>query len=500
MMNHKTSLALLLLSGCVAEPESGIDRTFIRGTVELPPGAFVESETKDSTNNDAKTAQELGYITTRYTIVQGNADGFGIMEDEPISTPDTYSINPTKSGNLNLSLQFVGSTYVDEKSSDRSWYFVTITDEDGNVVLSDTTEGSFGAYTAPFSVESGVTYYIELIGGQNRDDSDGTYTLILDGFNPNGVLASVGQDLDAGWTIEDGEMYTQSPIDFLVGVYQNAESDARGLPVGGTDVPSFTLDTETYTWSGEYEVTYVYSAVLPEDVDTGEFAAPVVDASLTDVHLFAGTFPSLNAGITAGTFYSSTPLSVDLSTAVAEEYEAGFLGVGSTNRVLNADPIVCDVIQPKQYGWTEADAEPNDFADAGDGYTIVDTAGAQVLPEASGAGFIDTITGSLEFTDAAPSWIGDHDAFVVTVPTDLNAYLSLAWGNPTFDLDLHLYDSAGALVGAGWAIANSNPEEFSVTDFADPLLPGETYYIAVLPWSGEVGTIDYSIEIEWLAP
>ena len=127
-------------------------------------------------------------------------------------------------------------------------------------------------------------------------------------------------------------------------------------------------------------------------------------------------------------------------------------------------------------------------------------AGAQILPEASGAGFIDTITGSLEFTDAAPSWTGDHDAFVVTVPTDLNAYLSLAWGNPTFDLDLHLYDSAGALVGAGWAIANSNPEEFSVTDFADPLLPGETYYIAVLPWSGEVGTIDYSIEIEWLAP
>ena len=79
MMNHKTSLALLLLSGCVAEPESGIDRTFIRGTVELPPGAFVESETKDSTNNDAKTAQELGYITTRYTIVQGNVRSNELM-------------------------------------------------------------------------------------------------------------------------------------------------------------------------------------------------------------------------------------------------------------------------------------------------------------------------------------------------------------------------------------------------------------------------------------
>lgn len=520
MMMQLFSLSLLF-AGCVAEPESGIDRTFIRGTVELPPAAYTEAETKDGTNDKYDGAEDIGEITVGYTTISGVCEGFGYFKGNFVGALDTYAFKATLDGTLNVSMVYEGSEYVDKKSEDRTYYSFTVVSQTAlderelldpsdpksdfeapETVIAESTQNAFGAFSTSFNVTKNETYYIVIGGEANRDSTDGSYALTIDGFNPNGVVVSTGEALEVGWVIQDGEMYSQPPIDFLVGVYASSDPSSRGLPLGGSDVSTFTLDEETLTWSGEYEITYVYAATLPEEVDTGEFAAPEIDATLTDVHLFAGTFPSLNAGLTAGTLFSSTPLSVSLSDAKAEEYEAGYFGVGSSNRVLDVSetPLVVDTIQPKQYGWTEADTEPNDFADVGDGYAVIDTAGAQALPPASGAGFIDTITGSLDFKDKAPSWVGDHDAFMVTVPTELNAFISLSWPNPAYDLDLHYYDSTGALVGAGWAIANTNPETFSVTDFGDVLLPGETYYFAVLPWSGEVGTIDYTIEVEWLAP
>lgn len=520
MMMRLFSLSLLF-SGCVAEPESGIDRTFIRGTVDLPPSAYTEAESKDGDNDAFEGAEDIGDIAVGYTTISGVCEGFGYFKGTFVGALDSYSLKATLDGTLSLSMSYQGSEYVDKKSEDRTYYSLTVVSQTAlderelldpkdpkagfaapEALLAEVTQNAFGAFSTTFNVTKNEVYYIVVGGEANRENTDGSYAITIDGFNPNGVIASTGAALEAGWVIQDGEMYTQPPIDFLVGAYSSDDPSSRGLPLGGSNVTAFTLDEETLTWSGEYEITYVYAAVLPADIDTGEFASPVVDTSLTEVYLFAGTFPTLNAGLTAGTLFSSSPLSVNLTDAKAEEYEAGYFGVGSTNRVLDVtdSPLVVDTIQPKQYGWTEADTEPNDFADVGDGYAVIDVSGAQELPAASGAGFIDTIVGSLEFKDAAPQWIGDHDAYLVTVPSELDAYISLSWGNTAYDLDLHYYDIDGVLVGAGWQIANINPETFSVSSFGDFLLPGETYYIAVLPWSGEVGVIDYTIEIEWLAP
>lgn len=499
-MTHRLhSIALLLLAGCTADPEAGIDRTFIRGTVLLPPGELAEADAGKDGNNAAEFAEDLGFIASRYTIVSGSASDFNQLNGEASGDLDFYTFSPLKSGSMSLSLVYESTT--DTESSDSVYYQVVVLGPDGKPVVSTTTQDYYGSFSVDLTVESGATYTVMLGGMVNREGTDGSYQLILSGFDPNGVIAGTGEALEAGWSVQDGEIYSTAPTDFLVGVYTSADPSARGLPVGGTDVPEFTLDEETYTWSGDYEVTYVYSATLPEVADTGEFASPEIDVSLSEVYVFAGTFPSLNAGLTAGTLYSSTPLTINLGSATAEEYEAGALGVSSTNEVIVAEDLSCDLVQPKQYGWTEADTEKNNFADAGDGYTIADPSGAQALPVATGAGYIDTVTGTLDFLTDDPGWEGETDAFILTVPETLDAYISVSWPDPSYNIDVNFYDSTGAIIGAGWSVADVNPEAFSISgDVGIYLEPGETYYLGLFGWSGAAGGADYTIEIEWLAP
>ena len=505
----------LSLAACQGQAEQGIDRTFVRGTVSIPPGAVTEAEATQGDNDTPALAEDFGFVSTRYTVISGTC-----LEYDSDNTPsgqvptgdeDYYRFTPLKSGTMALSLLYpdTPATEDDPEPSEKIRYFVTVydlnnLDTEGNptVLLDGDTSGSYSAFSADISVTSGNAYAVRVAGIRNTA-GDSSYQLVLSGFDPNGAIASPGAALEPGWSEQDGEIYTTLPTRFIVGAYEGQEIDARGLPLGGSDVPSFTLDPETLTWSGEFEITYVYAARIPEDLDSADsFAGPEVTVGYTEVALFAGSFPSLNAGVTSGTIFSSSPTVINLDDAVAEDFPAGWIGVAYQNRVLEGVEVVCDVLQPKLYGWSEVEVEPNDFADQGDGYTIGDVTGAQVLPVATGAGYVDTVTGALDFTSDAPQWAEAPDAFAITVPETLDAYISVSWPDASYNLDVNFYDSTGALIAAGWNVADSNPEAFSALgDYGFTLEPGETYYLALFGWTGvAASSVDYTIEIEWLAP
>jgi hypothetical protein len=333
-------------------------------------------------------------------------------------------------------------------------------------------------------------------GMKNNGDSD-AYELVIDGLDPNEQT-------------------------FMIGAYLGSTFAEKGNPVGGSDVPTLTLNEETLTWEGDYEITYVYgSTECPagdqacvdavgatsvyeyeqapnEDTAAEPFPTIAIKADISEVHLFAGNFASLNAGLTAGTLYSASPVTVSLAAATDEDLPDGKIGTNATNRGITADTVSCDTIQPKLYGWTTQAVEPNNFDDVGDGYTVSGT-GAQALPEATGAGYVDVITGTFSY-DGTGGWEGEHDAFSITVPETLDAYMVAAWDDPNTNLDFHFYDGAGEIWAAGWVTADVNPEAILVSESGLLLEPGETYYIALLPWSGAAGSFDYTIEIEWLAP
>ena len=158
-----------------------------------------------------------------------------------------------------------------------------------------------------------------------------------------------------------------------------------------------------------------------------------------------------------------------------------------------------DTVQPKVYGWTHEEVEPNNAADYGDYYAIADLSGAGEPPMASGPGIVDVIKGEIVFdADAPGTWSPEHDLFALTVPESSGAFVTMEWGDAAIDLDLHLYDRAGDVVAYSWY---AKPEVFdSIGEFGVVFEPGETYYIGVLGWDVAAGSTDYTIEVEWLTP
>lgn len=532
-MKRSTILLLFPLLACKGDGETGIDRTFIRGSVSLTPGEFIEDEAAKGTNETYDTAIDIGYVGSRYTVVDGTCALFAQSSTPAGAVPDGdfdhYQFNPLSDATLTVSLRYEDADLENADTGDTpaeqaTWYVAVydvddltynyttevkkkkgkkgkkkktetevLTSIEPALISESTTDGAYGDFSMSVDVIGGTNYVVVVAGMKNNGESD-AYSLVIDGLDPNEQT-------------------------FMVGAYQGSTFAEKGNPVGGTDIPVLTLNEETLAWEGDYEITYVYgstecergdaactegatSVYEYEQADEGDSAEPfptiAIQADVQEVSLFAGNFASLNAGLTAGTLYSSAPVTVAMNDAIDEDLPDGFIGTNSSNRGITADPIACDTIQPKLYGWSEAAVEPNNFDDVGDGYTVSGT-GAQVLPEATGAGYVDVITGTFDY-DGKGDWSGEHDAFALTVPETLDGYMVASWGDPNTNLDFHFYDGAGEIWAAGWTTADVNPESLLVSDAGIYLEPGETYYIALLPWSGSAGSFDYTIEIEWLAP
>ena len=523
-MTRFNILLLLPLLACRGDAETGIDRTFIRGTVELSPGAYAEESDK---GNDAwDGAQDIGYIGSRYTIIDGTCSNFS-QSSTPGGTVadgdyDHYSFTPLEDSTLTFSLVYDDADLEAADTGDIptekvTWYVAvydlddltytysvdkktkkkTLESVDPALVTEGFSEGSYGNYSFSADVVGGTNYAVVVAGMRSASDSD-AYSLLIDGTDPNETT-------------------------FMIGAYTGSTFAEKGNPVGGSDVPEFTLDPETYTWSGDYEITYVYASTeCPRDdqacvdaseptsvyeydqdpnADTGTepFPTITIKADLSEVHLFAGNFASLNAGLTSGTLYSSTPVTVPLSNAVNEDLPDGNIGTNSTNRGVDADTVACDTIQPKLYGWSTDEEEPNNVEWDKDG---VITVPAQEMPVGTGNGYVDVINATLDYEIDDPAYGQDEfDAFKVTVPESSAAFISTSWADPNYNIDVYVADAMGTTIAAGWSIADVNPEAFNtLSDFGFTMEPGEEYYILVYAWSGPAGPIDYTIELEWLTP
>ncbi|MFT5685050.1 MAG: hypothetical protein ACI8RZ_005996, partial [Myxococcota bacterium] len=100
-------LLLLSLLACRGDGETGIDRTFIRGTVELTPGTLTEAEAKKGVNDTWDVAEDLGYIGSRYTVVSGVCEDFAQSSGPvPNGDFDAYQFNPLSDTTLTFSVVY----------------------------------------------------------------------------------------------------------------------------------------------------------------------------------------------------------------------------------------------------------------------------------------------------------------------------------------------------------------------------------------------------------
>ena len=143
-----------------------------------------------------------------------------------------------------------------------------------------------------------------------------------------------------------------------------------------------------------------------------------MDGNLTEVWIFAGTFPNLNSGIPSGTLYSAQGTQVSL-----------------TNETIETVSVNVDTIQPKLIGWTFTETEPNEpNYDDKSGFG---TENANDAGEASGPGYVDVLTGTITMTGAAGYSEHDEDLIGFTVPTEVYLSITLDW-DTTDDIDYYV--------------------------------------------------------------
>ena len=212
-----------------------------------------------------------------------------------------------------------------------------------------------------------------------------------------------------------------------------------------------------------------------------------VNVGLTEVYVYAGNWPSLNAGLSSKVHYSNAPSNVDLTKDGDPELPG--------NQISGIE-VTIDTVQPVLFGWTQAEVEPNDISLSGDS---LDMTTAQDLGEATGLGYVDTITGYLDYETDNPQYTDIIDAFAITVPETSSALITFTMADAAYNSDIHIWDADGNRLAEGYlsAAGDVNPEVFHTDEFGVTFEPGVTYYLALFTWSGPAGGHDYTIEIEW---
>jgi len=203
--------------------------------------------------------------------------------------------------------------------------------------------------------------------------------------------------------------------------------------------------------------------------------------------VYAGNWPSLNAGLSSKVHYSNAPTNVDLTKDGDPELPG--------NQISGIE-VTIDTVQPVLFGWTQAEVEPNDISLSGDS---LDMTTAQDLGEATGLGYVDTITGYLDYETENPQYTDIIDAFAITVPETSSALITFTMADAAYNSDIHIWDAEGNRLAEGYlsAAGDVNPEVFHTDEFGVTFEPGVTYYLTLFTWSGPAGGHDYTIEIEW---
>lgn len=466
---------LSLLVGCQG-PETGLDKSIVTGVITIPPVAVAEIEdAADADNDDPLAPQYVGAdgsaaLSYRAVIVDGTVGEFGSLpQGGGPREPDAYGFSPLIDGDFTFWLQ-----YETDASTEGRDYTETVVlhvevydlDAGGVSVFSEPTDGSGGAWSGTVPVTGGVEYAVMVWGEYGEVVETAPYTLIISGSTPG-------------------------PESILVGAYLEGDPAVASAPVGGTTVPEWAFDEDTWTWGGAYEALFMRSVVNAEQTSDDPGAAlanPTIDEAVSKVYMMAGTLSSLNKSPSAGSLYTTASVEVTLN--------------GESVQV--PEPLVLDGIFPKVPGVQVAETLPDTtFAELDGNYNLVlDTLVAQEGGALTGPGFVDSVDGTMSLTGGDGWEVNDSDAYQFTVTEAGYASITAAFDDPsaTADLDFMFYgdDGSGTYIDYMYFDCASvvNPE---LGTLYIPTAPDMTYYLLALGYSGS-GDIPYHIEIEWTAP
>ncbi len=270
-------ISLSVLSACAPEPEIGIDRTVLEGTIQITPELIIEDENivglndaifdNPETEEVIESAQDLGMLGHRYSLVDGRCHTFSAERDGPPTGDfDYYLFKAQYTGTISVGLTWEDVEVTDPEAppaEEMIWHLNAydiegLSDpeafeelEEGEFIelFDGNTEGNYGWSSFSMDVIAGASYAVRVAGRRALGDSD-AYRLSLSGFDPN------------GW--DDGSGKTTGAATILVGAYTQDDVTERGNPVGGTSVESFSFDEDTLTWSGEYTMWYIRSVTTTE--------------------------------------------------------------------------------------------------------------------------------------------------------------------------------------------------------------------------------------------
>ncbi len=490
-MNRTTALLTLLAIGCI-KPEDGINRVVIRGTMEITPATYTALSSDTVAAPDWAEAEVLPDLSSRALLVDSNIQKFA--SGGTSGDIDRYVVTATEDGTIDIMLQFATTT------ADATIMSVGVYDmADSSLQAQYSTEGYDGNLVFSFDVTATSSYGIEISGDSTSEGVSKYYQLVLSGYDPN-------------------------ESSYMVGAYLSSDILNHGNPVGGTTVTDFTFDEITYNWSGTFEMLFlrvvgvcdpdnqdcideiedtVWEAgdappqigqdpeELVDTADTGTTEITVVGEHVGSVYLMGGLFSSLNATFTAGTLYSSAPVHLQ------------DLGMDTHTLVDEVTVVVNDEI-PLILGFEYTEEEPNDVVINGNNYLnpgIESLQAANALPPCSGPPFTDLVYGGLDLDSTVMDWgTGDTDFFVLTTEEEYYAVITVEWSSSSPDLDLHLYGPTGDLWAAGWYESNSNPETITTSYWGFTLVPGEAYYVGIIPYEAYSGANDYTLKIDYVAP
>lgn len=471
-MRTSPVLALLALVACPA-PETGYDNSHIVGSVVVP----ARMEDEGGRNDKAADANDLGTFDLGYTVIDGSISAWDLSPDGVAGTGDAdwqaFEVDSAYEGVAYLYLGEAaaqagppalpdtgGDSDTDSDPPDTSVPDDTATDtavvipagplveiaiadisdaKQPVFLASETFDANGGELTYAF--EPGVRYGVRVKGVVGEGEL--TYRLALPEAHPDG----------AG---------------ILVGGFASNDPVALGAPISGTTPGPFRLEAD-WSYTADYEALFAKS-VTTEEIDTDGTEQSTVDEDIPEIWMFAATWPNLNAGLRAGTFYSSAPQHVDL--AAGDQFQV--------------DPLVLDAFAEAQEGFSLTEEEPNEVNLDAD---PVDFSGAQDLGILSPAGFLDIVTGSIIYDPL------DDDVYRFQVPASQTLYCQLGWGDAS-DVDLYILDGDVNMVDG--AASYDNPEVCGGGALLDP---GVDYYVLVRAYDGDPTiTSTYTLSLEWGSP
>ena len=398
------------------------------------------------------------------------------------------------------------------------------------------SDGTLGSISTSLDVVDGATYGLEVVAVDSTEYETGSALAYSFAF---GAL-----------TPEDDQ--------FLVGAYLSQDVTDRGNPLAGASVYDLQWDEVERAWVGKFEMLHVKS-VVTEDVncaietdydcsaaDCGCAASYDDDASecvqdpaceeectweiettetevceeehtVTEsepqVWLMGGTWPTLNSSIPSGSLYSTEAVQVATGDGTEQVGDWGDTAAPEPEEVDTADTagpepvpvprgeivVVIDALQPKVIGWEYTEEEPNDVGLTEDDELDWDNVAtyANMLPVASGPGFVDIVHGVVVYDTDDPDYSGDNDVFGLTVAEEMNMSCTFTYSSDMDNLDMYLLDSSGGVLVAAWNFGDVNPEAFTTEAVGFTLVPGEEYYIVLFGWTGTTGEKAYNVELEY---